>query len=152
MSRFAELTNNSSEKYKNKAEQLKNFINEKYFDKDNFTYSNGSQAALSVALALDIVPVEYQEKVASKLNDIIIDNNYFLDFGLLGSKYVLRMLSKYGYSETAYKMASKDEAPSWGNWIKLGFSSLPETWKLSPDFRDASANHRSEERRVGKEC
>lgn len=51
------------------------------------------------------------------------------------------MLTRYGYAESAYKMATKEEAPSWGNWIKLGFTTLAETWVLSPEFRDASVNH-----------
>ena len=60
---------------------------------------------------------------------------------MLGSKTVLRMLSKYGYADQAYELASKEDAPSWGNWIKRGLTSLAETWKLSPTFKDASLNH-----------
>ena len=51
------------------------------------------------------------------------------------------MLSKYGYADMAYQMASKEDEPSWGAWIKKGFNTMPETWTLSPEFRDASINH-----------
>ena len=51
------------------------------------------------------------------------------------------MLAKYGYIDDAFLMATQEEAPSWGNWIKQGFTSAPETWVLSPEFRDASVNH-----------
>lgn len=141
MARFAEITGNASEPYKKKAENLKTLINKKYFNHQTCFYANGSQTAQAVALAFGIVPEEYETKVAENLNKSIIENDYHLDFGVLGSKYVPRMLSKYGYAETAYLMATRETAPSWGNWIKSGFTTLPETWVLSPDFRDASINH-----------
>lgn len=141
MAHFAETTGNDSEPYKKKAENLKTLINKKYFNHQTCFYANGSQTAQAVALAFGIVPEEYETKVAENLNKSIIENDYHLDFGVLGSKYVPRMLSKYGYAETAYLMATQETAPSWGNWIKSGFTTLPETWVLSPDFRDASINH-----------
>lgn len=52
------------------------------------------------------------------------------------------MLTKYGYIEDAMKMITKTEAPSWGYWVEtMGYSTLPETWTLSPKFADASLNH-----------
>lgn len=141
MTRFAEITGKPSDQYREKAEMLKKLINEKYFNKETKLYANGSQTAQAVALAFDIVPAEFETQVAENLNNAIVNNDYHLDFGVLGSKYVPRMLSKYGFTETAYKMASQETAPSWGNWIKLGFTTLAETWVLSPEFRDASVNH-----------
>ncbi len=141
MSYFAEITGHDSNPYKQKAESLKALINKNYFNKETCLYVNGAQTAQAVALALEIVPKEYEAKVAKKLNKAIVENNYHLDFGVLGSKYVPRMLSKYGYAETAYKMATQKTAPSWGNWVQQGFTTLAETWVLSPDFHDASVNH-----------
>ena len=51
--------------------------------------------------------------MADKLREVVAGNNYFLDFGLLGSKTVPAMLTKYGYIEDAMKMITKTEAPSW---------------------------------------
>jgi len=141
MARFSDLTGHDGTLYRKKAEELKALINRKYFDAEQTRYANGSQTAQAVALALEIVPEEYEKKVAENLNRLIVDNNYHLDFGVLGSKYVPRMLSAHGYAETAYRMATQKTAPSWGNWIKLGFTTLAETWVLSPEFRDASVNH-----------
>jgi alpha-L-rhamnosidase len=141
MARFAEITGHSSVPYVKKAESLKTLIHNKYFNPQTGLYANGSQTAQAVALAFGLVPEEYESKVAENLNKMIVEDNYHLDFGVLGSKYVPRMLSKYGYAETAYKMATRETVPSWGNWMKLGFTTLAETWVLSPDFRDASVNH-----------
>jgi alpha-L-rhamnosidase len=69
-------------------------------------------------------------------------NNYFLDFGLLGSKMVPAMLVKYGYMDDAMKMILKKEAPSWGYWVEtLGLTTLSETWVLNKDLHDGSLNH-----------
>jgi len=141
MAHFAEITGNDSSPYNKKAMALRELINKKYFNEVTCLYANGSQTAQAVALALEIVPAEYEAKLAENLNKIIVGNNYHLDFGVLGSKYVPRMLSKYGYADTAYKMATQKTAPSWGNWIQQGFTTLAETWVLSPEFRDASVNH-----------
>lgn len=141
MAKFAELIGKDGNRYAKKAEELKALINQKYFDQSKAIYANGSQAAQGVALYLGIVPKEYEQQVADNLSMMIKANNNLLDFGVLGSKTVLRMLSKHGYADLAYQMAAQEEAPSWGNWIKQGFTTLGETWILSPEFRDASVNH-----------
>lgn len=79
--------------------------------------------------------------MADNLNASVQASGYHLDFGMLGSKFVPRMLAKYGYVDTAFKMATQEDVPSWGGWINQGFTTLAETWVLSPEFRDASVNH-----------
>lgn len=142
MADFARILGKDAAPYAAKADALKRQINARYFNAADNTYANGTQAAMGVALYAGIVPQEKEQAVAARLRDIVAANNHFLDFGLLGSKTVLRMLTKYGYVDDAYQMATKTEAPSWGYWIeKCGYTTLPETWTLSPEFRDASLNH-----------
>lgn len=132
MARFAELLGRDGERYVRKAEQLRELINTKYYDAEKGLYANGSQAAQGVALYLGLVPCRRVQRVADNLDRMIAENNYFLDFGTIGSKTVLRMLTRYGHVETAYRMASQTEAPSWGWWVSQGFTTLAETWTLSP--------------------
>ncbi len=141
MSRFARLLGKDGAAYGKKAEALKAFINNHYFDAEKGLYANGSQAAQGVALYLGIVPAEYEQKVADNLSILLKNNQNHLDFGMLGSKTVLRMLTKYGHADQAYELAIQEDSPSWGNWIKRGLTTLAETWKLSPSFKDASLNH-----------
>lgn len=142
MARFASIVGEDSKPYMDKAAKLKELINGKYFNEDDYTYAEGTQAALAVALYLDLVPEGKQAQVAAKLREIVAANNHFLDFGLLGSKTVPAMLTKYGYIDDAMKMVMKREAPSWGYWVEtMGYTTLPETWTLSPKFADASLNH-----------
>ncbi|MEA4976841.1 MAG: family 78 glycoside hydrolase catalytic domain [Paludibacter sp.] len=142
MAKFASLLGKDATAYYKKAAALKTIINERYFNAETGIYANGTQTALALALYMDIVPKEYVQKVAENLHKKVAGNDFFLDFGLIGSKTVLHMLAKYGYIEDAYKMAVKIDAPSWGYWVDTqGYSTLAETWTLSPQFRDASLNH-----------
>lgn len=129
MERFASLIGEDPKPYRQKAVNLKNIINKRFFNDSTKVYANGTQAAQAVALYYGIVPEKERQTVAANLNRMIVDNNYFLDFGLLGSKTVLRVLAEYGYEETAWKMVCKKEKPSWGYWIdELGLTTLPEDW------------------------
>lgn len=128
--------------WEEKMEEMGRRINNKWFDSEKRLYANGSQAAQAISLYWGLVPEEYERSVADNLNNMVVANDYALDFGLLGSKSVLRMLTKYGYPETAYRMATRTSAPSWGHWVdECGYTTLAETWTLSPEFRDASLNH-----------
>lgn len=142
MARFASLLGKDATPYEQKAARIKETFNRKFFNAETGVYANGTQTAQALPLYLGLVPEGKKQLVAAKLHEVVAANNYFLDFGLLGSKTVHRMLTQYGYAEDAYKMVTKVDAPSWGYWIeKLGYTTLPETWTLSPKFNDASLNH-----------
>ena len=142
MARFASLLGKDAAPYQEKANTLKSLINQKFFNAETGVYAEGTQTAQALALYLGLVPEGKEQLVADKLREGVAGNNYFLDFGLLGSKTVPAMLTKYGYIEDAMKMITKTEAPSWGYWVEtMGYSTLPETWTLSPKFADASLNH-----------
>ncbi len=141
MAGFARLLGRDASRYEQKATALRGLINTKYYDVEKGLYANGSQAAQGVALYMGIVPEAEAQRVADNLARMIADNDYFLDFGTIGSKTVLRMLTRYGHADVAARMALKKECPSWGWWVEQGFTTLPETWALSPEWRDASVNH-----------
>ena len=142
MAKFATLLGKDATPYQQKADELKSLINTTFFNEETGMYANGTQTAQALALYLRLVPSGKRQLVADKLHEIVEANNYFLDFGLIGSKTVPAMLAKYGYVEDVMKMLTKTEAPSWGYWVEtMGYTTLPETWTLSPEFRDASLNH-----------
>lgn len=142
MARFAGLLGKDAVPYEQKAAKLKELINSKFFHPETGVYAEGTQTAQAIALHLGLVPEGREQLVADKLREVVAANNHFLDFGLLGSKTVPAMLTRYGYVEDAMLMVTKTDAPSWGYWVEtMGYTTLPETWTLSPEFRDASLNH-----------
>ena len=91
---------------------------------------------------MGVVPREKEQAVADQLAAAVRATDCYLDFGVLGSKTVPAMLTKYGYVDLAYAMASKETAPSWGYWVnECKMTTLGETWIMSPKFNDASLNH-----------
>lgn len=142
MAKFATLLGKDATPYQQKADEIKTLINKNFFNEETGVYANGTQTAQALALYLQLVPSGKRQLVADKLHEIVAANDYFLDFGLIGSKTVPAMLTRYGYVEDVMKMLTKTEAPSWGYWVEtMGYTTLPETWTLSPEFRDASLNH-----------
>ena len=142
MERIASILGKDPKPFADKAEEMRNTVNNRFFNPDTKLYANGSQAAQGIALYWDVADPEHRQAVADNLNRMVAENGYALDFGLLGSKSVMRMLTKYGHIDTAYRMATRCEAPSWGHWVEEnGYTTLAETWTLSPEFRDASLNH-----------
>ncbi len=141
MAQFARRLGKDPLPYELKAKEILQTINQKFFNAEKCTYANGSQAAMATALYLGIVPAEYELQVAAKLHEMIQQNEYQLDFGMIGSKFMLPVLAKYGYVEDAYKMITKENIPSWGAFIKQGFTTLPESWNVSNATQDASLNH-----------
>lgn len=128
-----------AERYELSADTIKRAINKKYYDKQSGKYANGSQTSQGLTLFAGIVPEGDEKKVASVLAESVIKNNYFLDFGLFGSKAVLNMLTAYGYQDIAYRMVTKTEFPSWGYWItKKQATTLMEGWTVDDS---QSLNH-----------
>ena len=127
-------------KYSALAARIKNAINAKYLDREKGIYGKGLQTELCAPLFWGIVPEELKQKVADNLARAVAANNYSLDVGILGAKAILNALSENGHAEVAYKLASREEYPSWGWWIKNGATTLYENWNINSKY-DISLNH-----------
>ncbi|WP_225321426.1 alpha-L-rhamnosidase [Rhizosphaericola mali] len=120
--------------------KIKKAINYKFLNKVKSTYGEGFQTELAVPLYWGIVPENLKKAVAANLANKIKENKFHLDVGLLGTKAILSALSENGQAETAYKLASQKEYPSWGWWMVNGASTLYENWNIDQQ-RDLSLNH-----------
>ena len=123
------------------AQKIKKAFNEQFFNKTTALYCSGTQTELSGPLYWGLVPDEFRQKVADNLYKKVQETNFHLDVGLLGTKALLNALSENGYADAAYKIASQEDFPSWGYWIKNGATTLYENWPLDVEKNDASMNH-----------
>lgn len=130
-----------AEQYFNLAKKIKNAFNDQFLNKSTAIYSSGTQTELAGALYWGLVPEEFRQKVADNLYKKVQETNFHLDVGLLGTKALLNALSENGYADAAYKIASQEDFPSWGYWIKNGATTLFENWPLDVEKNDASMNH-----------
>lgn len=83
-------------------------------------YSIASQTAQSCALYLGLVPVEFRAAAAAGLVEAVERAGRAPDFGILGSKYVVRSLSEAGRTDLAFALATREAPPSFGAWIRRG--------------------------------
>lgn len=113
--------------YDELARDIKASFNAKYYNGDG-TYANGVITALAAPLYFGIAEAD-QALTAQKLVERVRELKHIADFGILGAKYVPRILSDYGYAEDAFTMLVQEEFPGWGNWIKRGATTLWESWR-----------------------
>ncbi len=107
-------------------DKIKTGFNKRFY-KGNGIYGNGSQTSLACAIYQGLAEEQLQET----LNALVLklkENNYLLDCGILGTKYLLHALYDHGYEEVAYKIVNQKVFPSWGHWIEQGATSLWERW------------------------
>lgn len=94
------------------------------------------QASNIIPLMFGLCPAEYEESVVKSIVDDIKAKDNHLDVGAVGTKFILPMLSKYGYSDLAMALVQQDTYPSWGYWISLGANTCWETYESNARSRN----------------
>lgn len=115
--------------YRQEAEETKTAIRRRFICDD--CVDNDGQGALAEVLYFRIVEGAQAEKIAAKLAKTVAQDGYRYKVGILGMKALLNALSKYGYTDVAYKTVDREDYPSYGHWRKLGATTLWENWENS---------------------
>ncbi len=101
-----------------------------------------SQTGPALALFLDLVPEEKKEAVVKSLvEDIVIIHGKHLNTGIVGTRYILDVLTENGYADLAFQLVTATTYPSWGYMIKEGATTLWERWEYLTDVGMNSQNH-----------
>lgn len=85
-------------------------------------------------LAFGMVPEGRAQDVADAIANNVEQEG--LRTGVYGARYLLEILSDYGYADLAYRVATRTDEPSWGWWIANGHKTMFETWSLNSRSRD----------------
>ena len=128
--------------YEDLAEKIKAAFHKEYFDPKTKNYANGTQTANTLALFLGFVPEADRAAVWGNLFDNIVYKNYsHLTTGIIGTKYIMELLTSQGNSDLAYDIAAQTTYPSWGYMIENGATTLWELWQLREGPSMNSHNH-----------
>jgi alpha-L-rhamnosidase len=135
VSKVAELLKKDSDaiKYRDRAVKVREAFQEKFYDPETGICSTGSQTSYAMALYTGILPEQDVEKVFKNLVDSIERNNYALTAGDIGYHFLVRVLSEKGRSDILYRMNNRNDVPGYGLQIKMGATSLTESWAALPD-------------------
>ena len=109
----------------------------KRFYKGHGVYNNGGQTAEAMPLYYGLTTSAMRKPVLRQLVRDVQAHRDHLDAGILGDKCLFRVLSRYGHTALAYRIATQTSYPSYGQWILHGATTLWEGWGLHP----ASMNH-----------
>lgn len=131
------------------AEQIKNSFNEVFLEENQYKAERiskvdkaANQTSNVLPLALDMVPEEKKNLVLERLLNSVVDSqDSHLDTGILGTRYLLEVLSQNGCEEIAYKVATQQTYPGWGYMISEGATTLWERWEKITSGGMNSHNH-----------
>jgi alpha-L-rhamnosidase len=131
MARFANLLDKPSEaeRFQDLAQKMKQAFNEKFLDTDNIQYGNNSQTSSILALAFDLVPDGYRDKIFENLvAKILGESEGHVGTGLIGCQWLMRILTANDRADIAYTLASQNTYPSWGYMVEQGATTIWELW------------------------
>ena len=131
MAKFARLLSKEGDAkdYENRAAEMKKAFNDRFFDENEMIYSNNSHTVNILALAFDLVPEEYRQKVVSNLlQKILGDDGGHVGNGIVGGQWLMRTLTNTGHADVAWLLATQDTYPSWGYMVRQGATTIWELW------------------------
>jgi len=113
--------------------EVKASFNRRFLNHSDSQYAGGSQASNSLALYLNLVPDDSVSAVLANLvEDIKAKSNYHVSTGIIGSNSIVQVLPKFGQSSLMYLLANQTSYPSLGYQVKLGATTICETYECSP--------------------
>ena len=143
LSRMAELLGLAADRdaHLARAEFVRRAFLEKWFDPDTGRVATGSQGAQAFALWLGILPEESRQKAADIIHQDLAANGYRITTGNLCSRYILDVLTRFGYLEDAWAIAAREEYPSLGYMVQHGATTVWERFELKKNPGMNSHDH-----------
>jgi len=143
ISKMAQIIGNpkDEEYYKHLAENISKAFNNAYWDEQAGGYASNNQASNSFALYMGLVDENNIPRVVTNLFEDVKKHDYHLTTGNLCTKYLMEILTEYGYAEAAYKIATQTTYPGWGYMLANGATTLWERWEYATGDAMNSHNH-----------
>lgn len=123
------------------AKKVKSALLAKWYDAAEAKVCTGSQACQTFALWLGIVPEEDAPRAAKRLRDDLVECGYRFTTGNLCTRYLMDVLSQYGYLEEAWTLITKQTYPSFGYMIQQEATTIWERFELKKAPVMNSHNH-----------
>ena len=121
------------------AKAYREAIRKELLDKGTMTVLGDCQSSQAMALHYGVFDPEEEAAAFEKLLQLIGAANDHIDVGVLGGRVIFHVLSRFGYDDLAYKMITRPDYPSYGNWIERGATTLWENF--APDGVESMNHH-----------
>jgi len=103
-------------------------IRKHLIDFDTMIAAGNCQTSQAMILYYSLVDKEQKKAAQAQLLRMIEENGGFMDTGILGARVIFHVLYDMGESDLAYKMITRPEYPSYGNWVARGATTLWENF------------------------
>ncbi len=110
-------------------------------DRSTATLANGTQTAQAMGLYYGVFAPEERQEAFAHLKERIKENGGNFDCGFLGLHALFHVLSDFGESETAYRMITQKEFPSYRNLLDRGETAMVESFQPEGGRECGSHNH-----------
>ncbi|WP_018474101.1 family 78 glycoside hydrolase catalytic domain [Echinicola pacifica] len=91
------------------------------------------QTVNAIAIDWNVLAPDRHKEVAANLNRQVKDAGYHFETGVFGMPSLWRVLGKYGYYQTAWKVLNQTDAPSFNYLIQRGATTFWEVWPTEQD-------------------
>ena len=127
--------------YDKVAGDIRTAFNREYYNPKTGDYADGTQTANTLPLFLGIATEKEGGAWGRLFDDIVYKHNSHLTTGIIGTKYIMELLTRTGASDLAYDIAVQTTYPSWGYMIENGATTLWELWQKREGPSMNSHNH-----------
>lgn len=101
---------------------VKNYI------KDDGTIEGNTQAGYALALDFDLVPESLRRQAAAHMVEAVKAYDYRISTGIQTTIRLMNQLTRFGYSDIAYRLIESRRFPSWIYSIDQGATTIWERW------------------------
>lgn len=99
------------------------------FYKEDGLYGGGTPTELAAPLYFKgLAEHGTERRTAQRLAEVVRKSEHKAFFGILGAKWIPRVLADYGYADDAWKLFTQSEVPGWAHWLQFGDGTLRENW------------------------
>ena len=133
---FAQLLEQSAcEKWRQLIADITEGIHHVFFDESTLSYGNGVQGENMLALAENIVPEAYRERMEAKLrHHYTVQTDHHLDTGIVLTPVLIDYLTDNGFRDVAWELMTAKTYPSYFDLMEKD-STFSEHWsKKWPDY------------------
>ena len=120
------------------ADGFKAAIRKHLIDYGTMTVAGNCQTCQAMCIYYGVFTAEEAQTAFQRLLELVHEADDHLDVGVLGGRVLFHVLAAFGHGDLAYKMITRPDFPSYGNWVARGATTLWENFM--PDTV-SSANH-----------
>lgn len=123
---------------RDEAAKYKEALRKNLIDFHTMYASGNCQSSQAMCLFYGVFEASEQPAAFDRLLEMIHAADDHIDVGVLGGRVLFHVLSRFGCSDLALHMITREDYPSYGNWVKRGATTL---WEIFDRGEALSMNH-----------